>query len=80
MRIIVHYPKKEEDIRKLQLLVAEMHADTILCKIQKLNCPQCQKTKLMERIIQDIVSKSAVGVMDTQPNSFDKSYVSFSLS
>jgi hypothetical protein len=54
MKIIVHFPKKDEDIIKLRTAVARMRADIIVWKVRNLNCTQSQKIKLLDGIIHDI--------------------------
>jgi hypothetical protein len=62
MRIIGHFPKNEEDIKKLQAAVAKAHADAILWKIQNLNCPPSQKAQILEGVIQEIAARSASSI------------------
>jgi hypothetical protein len=54
MRIFVHYPKNPEDIRQLELTMAKVHAESILWNIQNLICPQSQKNKLLDCILQEL--------------------------
>lgn len=53
INIIVHYPTTEEGWRELRKRMASVHADAVLNSIQKLNCPNWQKIKLLDAIIED---------------------------
>jgi hypothetical protein len=57
MNVIVHYPKKEEDIRELQKRVAEVHAQAVIRTIQALSCPKEQKLELIKDIKQTVASR-----------------------
>lgn len=57
INIIVHYPKTEAGRRELKRRVASVHADVVLNRIAKLDCPIVQKERLLESIIQDTESK-----------------------
>lgn len=52
INIIVHYPQTEEGKQELARRVASVHADYVLQKIQKLNCPTQQKQELLDAVIQ----------------------------
>jgi hypothetical protein len=52
--IILHLPKKYEDICLLQKKVAQVHAEAVIRCIEKLQCPKAQKMVLL-----DIVKKGA---------------------
>ena len=53
INLIVHYPTTEEGWRELRRRMAIVHADAVLNSVQKLNCPNWQKIKLVEAIIED---------------------------
>ena len=53
IKIIVHYPKTDEGWRELKRRMAIVHADAVLDRISKLNCPSWQKEKLIKAIIDD---------------------------
>jgi len=50
MNIIVHYPKKQEDIEELRKKVATVHTEAVIRYIDKLNCPKEQKIALIDVI------------------------------
>lgn len=52
IQIIMYYPETEEGKRKLQQRVADVHADLVVSRIQKLNCPTEQKLELLDAVIQ----------------------------
>ena len=47
MNIIVHYPKKQEDIDALRKKVAVVHSEAVIRYIDKLTCPKEQKIALL---------------------------------
>lgn len=50
MKIIVHYPKTEENKSALASKVAEVHADCVIDHICKLTCPADQKMELVKAV------------------------------
>ena len=50
MKIIVHYPKTEENKSALASKVAEVHADCVIDHICKLTCPADQKVELVKAV------------------------------
>lgn len=54
INVIVHYPTTEEGWRELRSRVASVHAYATLNSISKLNCPEWQKKKLIDAIIEDV--------------------------
>lgn len=54
INVIVHYPTTEEAWRELRSRVASVHANATLNSIGKLNCPDWQKKKLIDAIIEDV--------------------------
>ncbi|NJD01572.1 MAG: hypothetical protein FIA99_02970 [Ruminiclostridium sp.] len=50
MNVIVHYPKRSEDIQTLQKRIAMIHAQAVISYIQKLSCPKEQKLHLLNKI------------------------------
>ena len=50
--IVVHYPKTPEKIADLQKRVADIHAQAVARRIEKLSCPKEQKLKLYDDIIE----------------------------
>lgn len=45
--IVLHYPTNTEELEKR---VAQAHADAIIAKVKKLNCPAKQKKELIDAI------------------------------
>lgn len=45
--IVLHYPTNTEELEKR---VAQAHADAIIAKVKKLNCPVKQKKELIDAI------------------------------
>lgn len=52
MKIVVHYPKSPDDIKKLTEKVADIHAAAIEAKIKNLPCPKEQKAEIIEQTMQ----------------------------
>jgi uncharacterized protein YdcH (DUF465 family) len=50
MNIVVHSPKRPEDVNELQREVGLIHADAVLRYVQNLSCPKEQKLKLLDEI------------------------------
>lgn len=51
IKVKVHYPVTEAEQQELMTRVAEVHADFVYAKIQKLHCSAEQKRKLTNAII-----------------------------
>jgi len=49
--VIVHYPKTEEGKDELARRVATVHAESVIAKLNRLNCPTKQKLELVDAII-----------------------------
>jgi len=45
--IIMHFPKKQEDVYILQKKVAQVHAEAVVKHLEKLPFPKEQKMKLL---------------------------------
>ena len=54
INVVVHYPQTEEGRRELAQRVANVHAETVLQTISKLNCTSEQKEKLLDAIIETV--------------------------
>jgi len=52
MKVIVHHPKKTDDVHTLRKVVAAVHAEAVLRYISKLSCPSEEKTKLLNAVIE----------------------------
>lgn len=50
MNIVVHYPKSEEAIAKLEKLVATVHIEAVSSHINSLSCPKSQKLEFIEKL------------------------------
>ena len=48
--IKVYYPQSEEGRQELARRAAQLHAQVVLEKIQKLDCPAAQKQRLLKEI------------------------------
>ena len=46
--IIMHFPKKQEDLRILQEKIAHVHAEAVIKHIEKVHCPKEQKIDLLK--------------------------------
>lgn len=51
INMIVYYPKSSEGKKLLAQRVAQVHADSIIDKIKRLNCPSNQKTELLNAVL-----------------------------
>ncbi len=49
--IIIHTPKTAEGKTELEHRVAQLHAESVLKHVNKLNCPAEQKRQIIETII-----------------------------
>ena len=49
--MIVHYPKTEAGKEELARRVATVHAESVIAKINRLNCPTKQKLELLDAVI-----------------------------
>lgn len=56
IKIKIHYPATDAGKQELSWRVAEIHADFVYTKIQKLHCTTEQKIKLTDAVI-DTASK-----------------------
>lgn len=54
MKVNVHYPETDAGRQELMQRVAEVHADFVHTKIQKLNCTAEQKRKLTDAVIETV--------------------------
>jgi len=57
LKIIVHYPKRQEDIAILEKKVATVHAEAVVKYIEKIQCPKEQKISLLNAIKKDLQPK-----------------------
>ena len=51
INMIVYYPKSVEGNKLLAQRVAQVHADSIIDRIKRLNCPSNQKTELLNAVM-----------------------------
>ena len=51
IEVVVHYPKTEEGWEELSKRVATAHANYVIEKIERLNCPTWQKLELYQAVI-----------------------------
>ena len=51
INMIVYYPKSEEGNKLLAQRVAQVHADSVIDRIKRLNCPFNQKTELLNAVL-----------------------------
>ena len=52
--MIVHYPKTEAGKEELARRVAAVHAESVIAKINRLNCPTKQKLELVDAVIDTV--------------------------
>ena len=52
--MIVHYPKTDAGKEELARRVATIHAESVIAKINRLNCPSKQKLELVEAVIDTV--------------------------
>ena len=57
IHVVVHYPQTAKGKRELAKRVASVHADAVIHKIKKLNCPAEQKMQLLDAVIQSACKK-----------------------
>lgn len=55
--MIVHYPKTEAGKEDLARRVATVHAESVIAKINQLNCPTKQKLELVDAVIDTVKRK-----------------------
>ena len=55
--MIVHYPKTDAGNEELARRVATVHAESVIAKINRLNCPTKQKLELVDAVIDTIKRK-----------------------
>ncbi|MCL2603990.1 MAG: hypothetical protein FWD90_05890 [Defluviitaleaceae bacterium] len=58
--IIVHFPKKQEDINILKKKVAQAHAEAVIRYIEKLSCPKEQKIALLDAVQKGLQIESRI--------------------
>lgn len=51
INMIIYYPKSEEGKKQLAQRVAQIHADSVIDRIKRLNCPSDQKTELLNAVL-----------------------------
>ena len=51
IEVVVHYPKTKEGWDELGKRVATAHANYVIEKIDRLNCPTWQKLELLQAVI-----------------------------
>lgn len=54
MNIVVHLPSSDEGKQNLMKRVAELHAQSTLEQVHKLNCSRDERQKLLAKIIEDV--------------------------
>ena len=55
--MIVHYPKTDASKEELARRVATVHAESVIAKINRLNCPTKQKLELVDAVIDTVKHK-----------------------
>lgn len=51
VKVIVYFPKNAEERRELETRAAQIHAESVLRRIEELGCPATQKARLLDAII-----------------------------
>ena len=51
INMIVYYPNSKEGKKLLAQRVAQVHADSVMDRIKRLNCPANQKTELLNAVL-----------------------------
>ena len=51
INMIVYYPKSEEGKKLLAQRMAQVHADSVIDRIKRLNCPSERKTELLNAVL-----------------------------
>lgn len=55
--MIVHHPKTDAGKEELARRVATVHAESVIAKINRLNCPTKQKLDLVDAVIDTVKRK-----------------------
>lgn len=55
IEVVVHYPKTKEGWDELGKRVATAHANYVIEKIDRLNCPTWQKLELLQAVMQAVI-------------------------
>ena len=55
--VLIHAPQTREQARRLSQLAAEIHADMVIEYIQRLDCPEWQKPRLLDAVIRAVENK-----------------------
>ena len=50
--LVVYYPKDEKGKKELAEHIAEVHAETVLQMVHKLDCPTKQKIQLLDDMVE----------------------------
>ena len=58
MNVIMHYPTKDDDFDELRNQVAQVHAQTVMSYLSKLNCSNEQKEALIDSVIHTLKNQS----------------------
>ena len=61
IHLVLHFPESEEGRQELSRRAAQIHAESILERIEGLHCPLEQKRKLLDAVIADTREKSDQG-------------------
>ena len=59
--IIIHFPKKQEDIYILQKKIALIHAEAVIKHIEKTSCPKEQKMALLTAVKKGVLADHLTG-------------------
>ena len=51
INMIVYYPKSEDGKKLLAQRMAQVHADSVIDRIKRLNCPSERKTELLNAVL-----------------------------
>ena len=57
VKVIVYCPKNEKEQRELATRAAQVHAESVLRRIEELGCPNEQKVQLLDAIIDSAKKK-----------------------
>jgi hypothetical protein len=58
MNFIMYYPKTPEGQEELAKRVSDVHASSVMQQIKALNCPQSQKSQLLDAVIKTVKDRT----------------------
>ncbi len=56
VKVLVHYPRTEQGRSELCTRIAKFHANYVAWYIEKLSCPTEQKLRLLDAIVETLLS------------------------